>query len=1711
MAAALIVLNIVLYNMVKSSLEQHLMNDVKGLAASTARTIESDIASYLQFVESRDIESEFYLEKNAYFATLIDLAQLEYIYTMNLLECGTTFEFILCGAPIGCLDYWSAPGDLTGWDGLKHELFNHVDENGIYIGPPAVSSGVEVSDWGSLIVAYAPIVGENGEIIGVVGVDISSDYLYALLHRFQLAMGAVCLFLLALVFVMLVRFSRTAKETQNRLALMLDASPLCTQIWGRDFSIIDCNLAGVNLYGFKNKEEYVARFASECSPEFQPCGTSSPEKAANLISRSFEEGYCRFSWTHRIPDKDEDFPTEVTLVRAQYKNQDVVIGYTRDLREEHKIRDDAHRAMETILNSMDAMIYVNEPDTGKILFMNECMKKQYGLKGDVTGKVCYEILQENQNARCEWCPCIKLMKNPSDVVVWTENSALTKCTFRNTDRLIDWVDGKKAHIQHSVDISDIMTTQDSLEKRDEMLQSVNEIAMLLLDIGLGDFDVVFDFVLEKIAKSVSADCVYVWKNSKADDGQLCCSQLCEWTEENKGTVYSGDTTLFKYSETFPGWDKSLARGEIQNGSVSSMPKPVQEFLEPIGAKSILVIPIFISDAFWGFIGFDDWKNERTFSEEEESVLSSASLLIAGAFIRNDMVQDINSRDKLMSTVNQVSVMLLTSRESEDITQLLANSMELIGKTMSVDRLHIWRKEMAGSEILFMHTHIWQNERAQALADVPMNVPMTPFKGMDGWVNRFFRGEYVGGRPSALSQDEKEYFAKFDVKSVVLIPLFLDDEFWGIFTIDDCTHERDFTEDEIAILRSVSLIMASAINRQALVEKRTREIALQTVTLTTLFDSMPNLIYTKGSDLRFTQCNKRMLEYFGREKEDVVGKFDTEALGMSYERAKINYERDSDVFNNGHSLKYEERIPGGGGSNSYFETLKLPLVLDGEIVGVIGMAHDITERKEREKRIAEKLEYAKKLNDSLSEITKSPTISAGDLNAAADTISRNGCDVLNATRVGVWRMKPDGNTLESISCYIHSIGEFINQKDFDLVRYSRYFEALKSERVIIMNTSEECRAILDDDDSRFVACLDAPIRVDGKLSGTLCVEQFTCDKYPDGREWTIEEHSFVSSLADMMAVAISAAERKVAQDEARSASQAKSDFLANMSHEIRTPMNVIVGLTELMLDEENPVENPQDYLQKINTAGTTLVGIINDILDISKIEARKFTLAPTQYELASLLNDVVTLNIAKIGSKPITFVLNVEGDLPARLYGDDLRLKQVVSNILGNAFKYTRWGTITLTIRCINESAVHGRERENLLIFAVKDTGIGMRPEDLAKLFSDYNQVDTQANRMIEGTGLGLSISKGLTELMGGKIDVVSEYGKGSTFTVEVRQGYVSDEAMDAETIESLKRFRYEDGSAKNVSKLKRPDLSWARVLVVDDSPTNLDVAKGILSKYKMKVDTVLNGQDALDLIRVGQPIYNAIFMDHMMPGMDGIETTRLIRTHDTHYAQSIPIIALTANAVAGNEQMFLDEGFQAFVSKPIKVSKLHTAIQDWIVNKRIGGGEPPLPSAPPSEIPPESEQSPEIAPEQSAEIAHESEQPVEIAQPVAEESQLSIVNCQSSIDDIPGINMKLGLSLYEGDREMLIDIMKSYAQNVPTELARMKEFTAENPGDYAIDVHTIKGASSSIGAKELTVRAKKLERMAKNGEFESVAELNPQFVEDVETLIENMNRWLSDN
>ncbi|MDR1900308.1 MAG: response regulator [Treponema sp.] len=618
-------------------------------------------------------------------------------------------------------------------------------------------------------------------------------------------------------------------------------------------------------------------------------------------------------------------------------------------------------------------------------------------------------------------------------------------------------------------------------------------------------------------------------------------------------------------------------------------------------------------------------------------------------------------------------------------------------------------------------------------------------------------------------------------------------------------------------------------------------------------------------------------------------------------------------------------------------------------------------------------------------------------------------------------------------------------------------------------------------------------------------------------------------------------------------KSKSSFLARMSHEIRTPMNSILGMAELIMRKDISVEI-QEYISIISQSGHTLLAIINDILDFSKITSGRFRIEPRTYRLSSLINDTINVIRMRVLEKPVDFVVNVDGDIPAQLYGDDVRVRQILINLLNNAVKYTPKGYIVLDIQ---KGAVDNHRLS--LIMSVKDTGVGIKAENLEYLFSDFTRFEVNSNQGVEGTGLGLAITDALCRAMDGAVTVTSEYGKGSTFTATIIQSYEDDRKLAQVDRPGEKRvLLFEDrphylqsltqtftnlgvdpvcspsldefttalaksgydyafvsslyamdcihilgkyGSSiqlvimvelgdvsvfREVSSIMMPVYSvsvanvlngtvdggvtkylqprfdftapGARVLIVDDISSNLRVAKELMAPYKMDVHTCLSGAEAVKLLQENR--YDVIFMDHMMPGMDGLEAAAAIRAGAVHdeYFQKVPIIALTANAISGQREMFLQKGLNDFIAKPIEVKQLNAVLERWI------------PEGKKNKVPP----------------------------PAAEETEAETPN-------IPGINTLLGLRNVNGSVDVYLDILAEFCQNMEDIQIRIGDAReAGDAGSFADSMHALKGASRGIGALDLGSLAEEMENAVRQGNVSVIDRQTDTLLKDIRSLVNNI-------
>ncbi|MDD6037504.1 MAG: response regulator [bacterium] len=513
--------------------------------------------------------------------------------------------------------------------------------------------------------------------------------------------------------------------------------------------------------------------------------------------------------------------------------------------------------------------------------------------------------------------------------------------------------------------------------------------------------------------------------------------------------------------------------------------------------------------------------------------------------------------------------------------------------------------------------------------------------------------------------------------------------------------------------------------------------------------------------------------------------------------------------------------------------------------------------------------------------------------------------------------------------------------------------------------------------------------------------------------------------------------------AESASVAKTSFLANMSHEIRTPINAIIGMNEMILRESRE-KTIVHYADNIKNASKNLLALINDVLDFSKVESGKMEIVEAAYQTSSMLNDLVNMIQPRINERGLNFKLDIDEQIPCELYGDEVRIRQVVTNLLTNAAKYTEQGSVTLKMRCTR------LPKENVirLDVAVIDTGIGIRKADQEQLFQTFQRVDMQKNHKVEGTGLGLALSKQLLELMGSRLLLDSEYGRGSAFFFGIEQKIVDDSPIG-----DYKKM-YERSLINSTRYHETFQAPNARILVVDDTRMNLEVCRGLLKKTRIQIDTADSGMECLNMIMRQQ--YHIIFLDHKMPGMDGVECLQRMRERGILEGSGTRVIALTANAVSGAREFYMERGFDDYLSKPIQGEKLEEIICQY--------------------LPPQL-----------------------LCIPKTEEMDEEVENV--SMPAIDGINIEDAMRFAGGDQLSYINTLRLYYDEYETKHDKLKTFFEErNAAEYQIVVHSVKSTSKQIGANDLSEQARILEEAADNGTLFERAVLHVEMLEKFDAL-----------
>ena len=540
-----------------------------------------------------------------------------------------------------------------------------------------------------------------------------------------------------------------------------------------------------------------------------------------------------------------------------------------------------------------------------------------------------------------------------------------------------------------------------------------------------------------------------------------------------------------------------------------------------------------------------------------------------------------------------------------------------------------------------------------------------------------------------------------------------------------------------------------------------------------------------------------------------------------------------------------------------------------------------------------------------------------------------------------------------------------------------------------------------------------------------------------------------------------------------ANEAKSQFLANMSHEIRTPINGIIGMNTILLDEldDGRTENLREYAMNINSAGQTLLSIINDILDISKIESGNMELIPVECDVFSVLNDCYNMTLTRAAKKDLKFETDIDDNIPSVLFGDEVHIRQIINNLLSNAVKYTNMGKIKLTVRVTAR-----KEGVVYLNIIVSDTGIGIADADKDKIFMNFTRIDEKKNRYIEGTGLGLSLTEKLVRLMGGDISFDSEYGKGSVFTVSLMQKIIDPKPMGDF---SERYYEYINRQKSGDIQISIPD---AKILVVDDVEMNIRVVTGMLKRMGADADTAAGGEECLKKIYGKR--YDIIFLDHMMPEPDGIQTFEQMQEKTDHMNIGTPVVVLTANAIVGAREMYLEKGFTDYLSKPIRYKELAEILcrhlPDDMIKKKASVAAP-------------------------KEKTSETEARAETEKRGDDMSG----NTKDSLEERFGfLDTKEGMGYCMNDEEFYTEMLETYLESDKRGLMS-EAFEAEDWKKYETYVHGLKSTSLNIGADMLSEHAKALEYAAKDGNYAYIREHHASVLKEYEELLEKLKNALN--
>jgi len=1044
--------------------------------------------------------------------------------------------------------------------------------------------------------------------------------------------------------------------------------------------------------------------------------------------------------------------------------------------------------------------------------------------------------------------------------------------------------------------------QNLSERRAAIVEALNKSVEIFTSHEEETFEGVMTNGIRPFADAVGLDRVVFYKLVAIEDGKRL-GQIYRWDKSEGGLMsLAEELKVLPNHPVLEKWLSIASQGGCIRFRKSDYTEDVAALLRTYGVISILILPIFTHGKFWGVINYQDHTNDRYFDEDCADLLYTAARIFSSAVIREEAIKALKRREEMAAALNRAAVKFLSQSE-KTFEDIMTAGVKEIADVFNFDRFSLLRNlTMSGDLRYGGQIYRWDRESGGTTAPVKGLESFSPEKYVPNWRKILASGGTING-PVRL-MPEAAILLSFGLVSICVTPVFTNNIFWGIAFFEDLHTERFFEEDSIEMLRSAAFLCANTVIRADM----ERDIANANNFNSAILDSSPFCLTVFDENANPIDCNDFNLRTMETTKKYYLEHFhefspEYQSDGKNSKDKAIEVimralDGESTVFEWTHRTSRGELIP--------FEVTLTRVLNNGKYVA-LGYQYDLRNIKKMEKNIHEQGEQLKirlEQQELISELSRG-FISSGDSQTLVqDAIAKLG-RYHNVSLVFVFAM--DYQRKDTYLAYywcaddtpprnaIADLFEYLNSIFPETLPDSANVPIVVCDDTAV-NTDAVFQALYA---INIMAVIAAPLYVDGRLWGVMCVEQSLTP-----RKWTDNEKRFVSITASTIAGVIMrdiyTKKLKEALNKAMEASKAKSDFLSNMSHEMRTPLNAITGMTTIGKNAKD-LERKDYALNKIEGASTHLLGVINDVLDMSKIEANMLELSPCEFNFEKMLQKVVSVVNFRVDEKKQKLSVQIDNKIPKTLIADDQRLAQVVTNLLSNAVKFTpEEGSIILNANFMGE-----QNGLCAIQVSVSDTGIGISKEQQKRLFSSFQQAESSTTRKYGGTGLGLAISKSIVEMMGGKIWIQSEPEKGSTFifTVQAKRGAESKQ-----------------------KGLLDVNLNNVRIMVIDDDPDILAYFLDIMQRYGVTCDTALSGEKALELIdqKGGYHIY---FIDWKMPGMNGIQLAREIKARVSENSIVTMISAVEWSAIAEEAKK---AGVDKFLSKPLFPSTVAEVINECL-------------------------------------------------------------------------------------------------------------------------------------------------------------------------------------